>query len=281
MKSIASRRARHRFVSHEHIQSKNEKKQYPVFFGGAYHGSFFKPSQAFGQGQAVQSKCEGCEKQEEQVQRTSENREEERLNRMETGYNGDKKFIGVGKEGETLTTPTNSEKEYEEQNTRHYADCEGVSVEGYTDANYGNSYTARGSSRRSSDCGECSSDECVTNTGTVVSVFTTNPQVHLPGVPSGLNECEQRAVRNFINTTLRAHEQQHVAAFNTYRGTVRTPYTYHGCAGGLDDHTRQIHENIESARKSRSDTASAALDAGGANIFDITCECPDPEPDNE
>ena len=118
------------------------------------------------------------------------------------------------------------------------------------------------------------------NTGTVVSVFTANPQITLPSVPSGLNECEQNAVQQFINTTLRAHELQHVAAFNTYRGTVRTPYTYRGCASGLDAYMQQIHDNIESARKTASDARSSALDANGANIFNVTCNCPDPEPEN-
>jgi hypothetical protein len=120
----------------------------------------------------------------------------------------------------------------------------------------------------------------VTNTGIITSVFMANPRITLPPVPSGLNKCEQRAVRTFINTTLRAHERQHVAAFNTYRGRVRTRYTYHGCLDGLNAHAQQIHDNIESARRARSDAASAALDANGANIFHITCDCPDPETDN-
>lgn len=164
------------------------------------------------------------------------------------------------------------------QNTRHYANCEGVSVQGFTDANYGNSYSSSGSSTPGGACEGCTPEECVTNTGTVVSVFRANPQVSLPTVPSGLNECEQAAVLNFINTTLLAHEQQHVAAFNSYAGTVTTPYTYVGCASGLEEHSRQIHERIETARKTSADLASASLDAGGANIFSVTCDCPDPAP---
>jgi hypothetical protein len=180
---------------------------------------------------------------------------------------------------EKKTIPTFSSRDEVFQNTRHFADCNGVSVEGHTDANYGNSYTAPGSSTPGGTCESCTGEDCVTNTGTVISVFTTNPVISLPSVPSGLNECEQQAVRNFINTTLRAHEQQHVAAFNGYRGVVRTPYTYQGCAAGLDAYTQQIHDRIETARKASADANSAALDAGGANIFNITCECPDPAPD--
>ncbi len=236
-------------------------------FFGIGSGSFFTPSRGFGLGQVIQPKCAECEKEEQQISRQAEN-EEEKIQKQE---------VPGEQEKEMTQTPTLSEQEEVQQNTRHYANCEGVQVEGHTDANYGNSYTAPGTSSPGKDCPDCSGEDCVTNTGTVISVFTTNPQITLPAVPSGLNECEQRAVQNFINTTLRAHEQQHAAAFNTYRGTVRTPYTYKGCAGGLDDYTRQIHENIETARKARSDAASAALDANGANIFNVTCECPDPE----
>ncbi len=178
---------------------------------------------------------------------------------------------------EKVSVPTFFERGIIEQNTRHKANCNGVNVEGHTDANYGHSYTAPGESTPVSDCPDCSSDECVVNSGTVVSVFTTNPQITLPSVPSGLNECEHNAVQRFIDTTLRAHERQHVAAFNTYRGRVRTPYTYRGCAGGLDAYLQQIHDRIEAARKANSDAASAALDAGGANIFTVNCDCPDPE----
>jgi hypothetical protein len=237
-----------------------------TFFGGSHYEPFFQPSRAFGHGDVVQPKCEECEKEEKQVQRVPENKEE------------DKMLQKADEEQEVISTPTYSEQGVVEQNTRHFANCDGVTVEGWTDANYGNSYTAPGSSTPASDCEGCSSDECVTNTGTVVSTFTANPLITLPSVPEGLNECERKAVQNFINTTLKAHEQQHVAAFNTYKGTVKTPYTYHGCASGLDAHTQQIHNNLETTRKAGSDAQSAALDAGGANIFSITCECPDPEP---
>lgn len=265
MKSTVSRRARHRFVAHEHLQSKNENKQNPTFFGGTYASSFFTPSRAFGHGEMLQPKCEDCEKEDQKVNRQTGEEEEKVQKKGE-------------EEDEISSTPTFSERGVEEQNTRHYANCEGVSVEGFTDANYGNSFSTPGSSTPAKDCKDCTGDECVSNTGTVVSTFTTNPVVTLPSVPDGLSECEQKAVSKFINTTLNAHEQQHVAAFNTYRGVVKTPYTYKGCASGLDAHTAKIHADIESARKAKSDKKSAALDVGGANIFNIKCNCPDPEP---
>jgi hypothetical protein len=255
MKTLSYNRIRHRVTSRETVHARNESKDAHTFFGGPSHEPFFSRAFGFGQVQPVQRKCDECEK-EDKVQRSVNN-----------------------KEDEMAVTPTFSEREGAEQNTRHFANCEGVSVSGHTDANYGNSMTAPGSSAPAKDCSDCSGEECVTNNGTVISTFTTNPQVTLPSVPSGLSECEAKAVENFINTTLMAHEQQHVAAFNTYRGTVKTPYKYKGCASGLDAHTQQIHDNIEAARKTRSDAKSAALDANGANIFNIKCKCPDPEPE--
>jgi hypothetical protein len=225
----------------------------------------------FGEGQYNQESTEGKKLMAHELTHVLQQNPENQVRRKSLPEEPEKERLGI---------PTFSERGVVEQNTRHFADCNGVSVEGHADANYGNSYTSPGSSTPANDCTDCAAEDCVVNTGTVVSVFTANPQITLPSVPSGLNECEQNAVQQFINTTLRAHEMQHVAAFNTYRGTVRTPYTYRGCASGLDAYTQQIHDNIESARKSGSDARSSALDANGANIFNVTCNCPDPEPEN-
>ena len=165
------------------------------------------------------------------------------------------------------------------QNTTHNANCEGVSVSGSTTANYSSSFSSTGTPQLASDCVGCTGAECISISGKFVSVFTANPVVSLPPVPSGLNKCEQAAVTNFINTTLNQHELQHVAAFKTYKGTVVTPYNYTGCSADLQSYIQNIHDGIETARRTASDDASAALDANGANVFTITCDCPDPEPD--
>jgi hypothetical protein len=114
-----------------------------------------------------------------------------------------------------------------------------------------------------------------------VSTFNTAPVVSLPQVPGGLNACERKAVRAFINGTLSQHEQQHVAAFNTYRGVVSTPFTFTGCRSDLAAEVQAVHDNIEVPRRQASDDASALLDANGANVFNITCECPDPVADGK
>jgi hypothetical protein len=165
------------------------------------------------------------------------------------------------------------------QNTTHNANCEGVSVSGSTTANYSSSFSSSGTPQLATNCLGCTGTDCISISGNFVSVFTANPVVSLPPVPSGLNKCEQAAVRNFINTTLNQHELQHVAAFNTYKGTVVTPYNYKGCSADLQSYIQNIHDGIETARRTTSDNASAALDANGANVFTITCDCPDPEPD--
>jgi hypothetical protein len=159
-----------------------------------------------------------------------------------------------------------------------YGDCQGINVQGRTVANYDHgTYSVTGAGvTRAKNCSGCTGDDCVTISGTIVSDFHANPVVTLPGVPSGLNACEQQAVQNFINTTLNQHEQQHVSAFNTYNATINTPFTYRGCRDGMDGHVAGIHNRIDAARIASANALSDALDAGGANNFTITCNCPDP-----
>lgn len=163
-----------------------------------------------------------------------------------------------------------------EENTTHYGNCQGVTVQGRTDANYTHSYSSTGSQSAGRDCDSCGGTDCISSVGTVTSVLRANPTVSLPAVPSGLNECEAASVRNFINTTLRAHEQQHVAAFNTYNARIRTPYSYNGCRAGLDAYIESIHNGIEASRRSASDAASARLDPFNVPI---PCNCPDADAD--
>lgn len=165
-----------------------------------------------------------------------------------------------------------------EENTTHQGNCEGVSVQGETSANYRHRHSATIVPQAAKNCSGCADENCITSSGTITSTFTASPTVSLPSVPSGLNECETNAVQTFINTTLRAHENQHVAAFNTYNGTVRTAYTYSGCRDGINSYIEGIHNGIESTRRAASDAASAALDPFNATI---PCNCPDPEPEAE
>ncbi|RDC62673.1 hypothetical protein AHMF7616_01267 [Adhaeribacter pallidiroseus] len=148
--------------------------------------------------------------------------------------------------------------------------CEGVEVEAQTRANYSNSFTFSKSIQPAADCEACSGPDCISASGTIVSVFRARPTVSLPAVPEGLTACERRAVRTFINTTLRQHEQQHVAAFNTYNGTVRTPYSYTGCKEGLNAYVQSIHDNLNGQREAAANATSDALDPFNPPI---PCDC--------
>jgi hypothetical protein len=175
----------------------------------------------------------------------------------------------------TISSGTGSKIE----NTTHFANCAGVSVQGRTDANYTSSFTSSGTQRPATTCSECSEgDNCITSAGVIVSTFRANPAVTLPAVPGGLSACENQAVTNFINTTLTQHEQQHVAAFNTYNGVVRTRYRYTGCTSGLQAYIQSQHDAIEVPRRAASDALSAALDPFNVPI---PCNCPDPAPQSD
>lgn len=155
-----------------------------------------------------------------------------------------------------------------------YGNCQGVRVQGRTVANYDHgTYAANSSSvRRASNCAGCTGNDCATVTGTIVSVFQANPQVTLPAVPAGLSECERQAVQTFIDTTLNQHEQEHVAAFNTYNATVNTPFTYTGCRDGFDAYINNIHNGIDAGRVAAANALSDALDPFNATI---PCNCPE------
>lgn len=156
------------------------------------------------------------------------------------------------------------------QNQRAYG-CEGLSVQGHTDANYADSYNAVGTATPSSKCNadDCA-DDCVVATGTIVSVFQASPSVTLPSVPDGLSDCESNAVTSFINTTLNTHEQKHVAAFNTYNGTVKTPYKFTGCQADLDAYQQSIHDKINAKRQAAANAKSKKLDPFNPTI---PCHC--------
>jgi hypothetical protein len=148
--------------------------------------------------------------------------------------------------------------------------CAGVEVHGQTDANYSSSFKTTGRSRTSTECTDCTPPDCVTSKGSVISVFKAKPVITLPAVPDGLTKCEAKAVRNFINGTLKRHEQQHVTAFKTYNGTISTPFDFTGCRAGLDTLVQSIHDGIDAQRVADADALSDALDPFNATI---PCNC--------
>jgi hypothetical protein len=186
--------------------------------------------------------------------------------------------VATPQEEEVLPNLSFSGEGISTDNPTHYANCNGVRVHGSTTANYTSNFTSDGNQVRARNCSGCDASHCITSTGTVTSNFSANPFVSLPSPPASLSACETTAVQNFIDTTLSSHEQQHVAAFNTYIGTITTSYTFTGCVSGLQAHIEAIHHRVDTARRRASNALSAALDANGANIFTVTCNCPDPSP---
>lgn len=150
--------------------------------------------------------------------------------------------------------------------------CANVSVQGRTTANYDHgTFTSSGTAAASTGCQGCEGPECIDASGTITSNFTAHPVVTLPSVPGGLTECETNAVRTFINTTLRQHEQQHVTAFRTYNGRVRTPYSFKGCRADLDAFILNLHNGVDTQRINAANALSDALDPFNPTI---PCNCP-------
>ncbi len=172
---------------------------------------------------------------------------------------------------EETTTVSSSGKASNSKNKTNFG-CEGVDVQGQTDANYTDSFSSSGNSKPSTKCDDCKPPECIASSGTVVSTFKANPVVTLPAVPDGLTPCETKAVGKFIHTTLKNHEQQHVAAFKTYNATIKTPYKFAGCQADLDAYIKTIHNDINQKRLEKANAKSDKLDPFNKPI---PCNCKD------
>jgi hypothetical protein len=107
-----------------------------------------------------------------------------------------------------------------------------------------------------------------------VSTFRVATTVTLPSVNDfpDLTACQRQRVRAGINNVLAPHEQEHVAAFRTYNGTVRTPFDFTICRSDFDGRVQELHDSVESLRRS---TAQAASDALDPFQFDVDLDCED------
>lgn len=111
-----------------------------------------------------------------------------------------------------------------------------------------------------------------THTGELVENFTVTTRVSLPPMPEGLSECERPIVDDAINNRLNAHEQEHVAAFETYNGEEVTPYSITGSVGQVTAQLRQQHTTNETARRGEADRASRALDPFHIDVDTSSCD---------
>lgn len=137
------------------------------------------------------------------------------------------------------------------------------SVHGKTDAVFdgGTGKVLNQKATPSKTCTDCPEGQCMHVTGTLQVTYHVDVTVTMPDVPDGLNPCEEAKVRQFINTTLRQHENEHVRRFKTYDGTKNIPVNITAC--GQDDATaqvQQLHDADEQKRQSDAQALSDAID---------------------
>lgn len=91
---------------------------------------------------------------------------------------------------------------------------------------------------------------------------------------SSYPECQQQRIRDAINNLLARHEQGHVAAFETYNGSVDTPIAITGCRNRLSamatERAGVAHRAVEEIRRRSAQDKSDALDPFVVNV-DLDC----------
>ncbi len=129
----------------------------------------------------------------------------------------------------------------------------------------------------SENCVGCAESDCYHYTGQLNIDYHVGTHVELPDVPEGLTECQHERVKNAIDNILAPHEQEHVAAFRQYNGTVTLALNYTGCSTGFQDYVQQLHNTNEMARRAIAQNASDALDPFHIEV-DLDCEDQAPVP---
>ncbi len=132
-------------------------------------------------------------------------------------------------------------------------------------------------------CKGCKDESCVLVKGTVAMTFTATTKVTLPSVPKKkpkLTPCQKAIVQDAIDTTLSDHEDEHVAAFEQYNGTVDEPFELTTCQKKSASAVKKLANNrlkaVEKDRRKEAKDASAALDPFNFDL-DLSCEEPAPE----
>ena len=149
------------------------------------------------------------------------------------------------------------------------------SVHGETDATFdgGTGKVVNQKVKKSDKCEDCPEGECVKVTGTLIVTYHVDVTVTMPDVPDGLNDCEEPKVRQFINTTLRAHENEHVRRFKTYNGKKSIPIKITGCGeSDIESQVQAKHDADEQKRQSDAQALSDAIDPFTKSIDLSKCE---------
>ena len=149
------------------------------------------------------------------------------------------------------------------------------SVHGTTDATFdgGTGKMLNQKATPSKTCTDCPEGQCMHVTGTLAVSYHVDVVVTMPDVPDGLNACEEAKARQFINTTLRDHENDHVRRFKTYNGTKNIPVNITAC--GESDATSQVqtlHDADEQKRQGDAQALSDAIDPFTKSIDLSDCQ---------
>lgn len=153
-----------------------------------------------------------------------------------------------------------------------------VALRGLTEADFSNNKWAlvKEKGQKSSGCEGCEDKDCVQYSATVRSTFKVSTKVTLPDMKdySDFTACQQRKIKAAIKNELAPHEQEHVAAFKKYNGTVDTPIAMTGCKSELESkvaaRAEEIHRAVEGPRRDSAQAESDALDPFVINP-DLNC----------
>jgi hypothetical protein len=184
---------------------------------------------------------------------------------------------GEDAEGETAEdrTPIAPVAQVSETGETEQVEAYGRSLrlQGRTSARFSNSFrTVDVVTEPGEGCKGCRGTQCAHVTGAVESTFSVATRVTLPSAASfrGLTPCQRARVRDAITNVLAPHEQEHVDAFNTYNGTISTPFDMTICRNTFDSRVRAIHVAEERARRTAAQALSDALDPF---FFDVDLDC--------
>lgn len=109
--------------------------------------------------------------------------------------------------------------------------------------------------------------------GTLDVTYTATPKVTLPKVPDACSDCQQAAAQTFINTTLTAHEQEHVKLFkDNYDGSVSLPFDFTVQKNQVVIALTNVMNKEDVVRANRANAASAAIDPFTQPIPGMDCK---------
>jgi len=178
--------------------------------------------------------------------------------------------------GQTSSAPVEQLPNISGTGEPHQAVAYGLKLRGRTSASFSSSFqTIDVEVTAGRGCKGCQPGDCVRARGTLESTFTVTTTVTLPSVSDfpDLTPCQRWRVQDAIDNTLAPHEQQHVAAFGQYNGTVQTPFDMTLCRNTFDARIQAMHNSMDRARQAAAQAASDRLDPFEFDV-DLNCEAP-------